>query len=62
MLDYLVFHGFELTACGSIFLIVFAVARTADAAPFMAAVVAALPVAVAWAFLNGGARLFLGFF
>jgi len=60
MLDYLSYHVTDLTIYAAVMLVVFALARTANASPPFALTLAAAPVVVAWAFFDDGARVLFG--
>jgi hypothetical protein len=54
MQDFLYYHRVDLPVYAAIALVVFAVARVANASPALALVFAAVPVATAWMYFNYG--------
>ena len=58
MLDYAYYHAAELLAFGALVLVIFAIARMAEASPPLALVVAVVPAAAAWYFYTHGLSSF----
>jgi len=54
MLDYAYYHDAELLAFGALVLVIFAIARMAQASPLLASVIAVVPAVVAWYFYTRG--------